>query len=188
MEPVRRTRWERKPQISAAPGPSGPKGEGAATQVLPAGTILFAEGAGPNGVLVPLPPWAKEPAAGAAESSFSCSFPQWKEPKIAGDWLRGVQALQSPVPGPLLRGTLPGRLFFESGAGGAADCPRFRAAAAGRAASRKQSGWTRTARLVPPAVGAGSNTTGGGTPPLRKVPVLVVGAACGRPPDKRKKR
>ena len=28
---------------------------------------LPAEGAGKNGVLVPLPPWAKEPAAGAAE-------------------------------------------------------------------------------------------------------------------------
>ena len=33
-----------------------------------------AKGPHQNGVLVPLPPWAKEPAAGAAESSFSCSF------------------------------------------------------------------------------------------------------------------
>ena len=69
-----------------------------------------AKGAAKNGVLVPLPPWAKEPAAGAAESSFSCSFQGWKEPKIPGGWLRGVQALQSPAPGPPLRETLPGSI------------------------------------------------------------------------------
>ena len=38
------------------PGPSGPEGEWAATQGLPAGRNFFAEGAAKNGVLVPLPP------------------------------------------------------------------------------------------------------------------------------------
>ena len=97
-----------------------------------------------------------------------CSFQQWKEPKIAGDRLQGVRALQSPAPGPPLRGTLPGQSFRASGAGGSADCLPFRAAAAGWDLGRKPSGWTRKARLVLAAVGAGSGSAGGETPPLRQ--------------------
>ena len=94
------------------------------------------------------------------DALYLCSFQGWKEPKIPGGWLRGVQALQSPAPGPPLRGTLPGQLFRASGAGGSADCPRFRAAAAGWDFGRKPSGWTRKARLVHAAVGAGGSLAG----------------------------
>ena len=54
-----------------------------------------------------------------------------RDQRIAGGWLRGAPALQSPTPGPPLRESLPGQLFLASGAGGAVDCPRFPAAAAG---------------------------------------------------------
>ena len=50
--------------------------------------------------------------------------------------------------------------FLASGAGSTVDCPHFPAAAAGRAASRKQSGWTEKARLVQAAVGAEPDTEG----------------------------
>ena len=53
---------------------------------------LPAKGATPkNGVLVPLPPWAKEPAAGAAESSFTGVFlfvcPK-RNQKCPGGWFK----------------------------------------------------------------------------------------------------
>ena len=95
-----------------------------------------------------------------------------KNQRIAGGWLRGAPALQSPTPGPPLRGTLPGQSFLASGAGGAADCPRFPAAAADREISGELSGWTMEARLVPAAVGAGPDTAGGWYPPLRNGPQL----------------
>ena len=85
-----------------------------------------------------------------------------------GAGLRGVPALQSPAPGPPLRGTLAWKSYRESGAGGAADCPRFRAAAAGWILDESPAGWTKKARRLPPAVEAGSNSAGGETPPLQK--------------------
>ncbi len=91
-------------------GPVARKERGMPLRVCPPEGTTCRRGLTKNGVLVPLPPWAKEPAAGAAESSFSCSFQGWKEPKIPGGWLRGVQALQSPAPGPPLRETLPGSI------------------------------------------------------------------------------
>ena len=95
--------------------------------------------------------------------------------KCPGDWLRGVHALQSPAPGPPLRGSLPGQSSRASGAGGAVDCPRFRAAAAGRAIRGKPSGWTGKTRLAEAAVGAGSSSAGGETPPLRQAFQILCG-------------
>ena len=105
--------------------------------------------------------------------SSICSFQGWKEPKIPGG-RRNRTGGQPPgppcrlTPGPPLRGTLPGRWFRASGAGRAGDCFPFRAAAAGRAKGSGPSGWTRKARLVPAAVGAGLLSAGGETPPLRR--------------------
>ena len=72
------------------------------------------------------------------------------------------------TPGPPLRGTHPGQLFLASGADDAVDCRPSRAAAAGREGSGERSGWMMEARLVQAAVGAGSETSGGWYPPLRK--------------------
>ena len=100
-----------------------------------------------------------------AKRCFCRSFPGWKEPKIPGDRLRGVQALQSPAPGPRYGGRLPGAV------------PRIRRGRCSRLPPlprrcrwlgnpKKQSGWTEKARLVQAAVGAGPDTAGGWYPPL----------------------
>ena len=135
MVKARRPQLEQQAKTFAVPGPSGPKGEGTTTHVLPAGTILSAEEAGRNGVLVPLPPWAKEPAAGAAELSFYESIPfclPKKEPKMP----RGLapRSARTPVARPRtpVTGDASRQSSRASGAGGAVDCPRFRAATAGR--------------------------------------------------------
>ena len=75
MAQARRTRLEHLAPTFAAPGPSGPEGERAATQDLPAGRDFLPKGPGKNGVLVPLPPRAKEPAAGAAELPICVGVP-----------------------------------------------------------------------------------------------------------------
>ena len=64
----------------------------------------------------------------------------------------------SRLPPDPVTGDASPRPFRGPGAGGTADCLRFCAAAAGRAISRTQSGWTRKARRLPPAVGAGPDT------------------------------
>ena len=105
----------------------GPKGGAHATQVLPAGRNHVPKGPAKNGVLVPLPPGRRNfPFAGV--SLFVCPK---RNQKCPGGWLRGAPALQSPAPRPPLRETLPGSPYRDAGAGGAADCLRFRAAAAG---------------------------------------------------------
>ena len=108
-----------------------------------------------NGVLVPLPPWAKEPAAGAAELSPLCSFQGWKEPKIPGGWLRGVPALQSPAPGPPLRRTLPGSRSANPARVVQLIVPASAPLPLAGQLKKSRLRWTVKARRLPPAVGAG---------------------------------
>ena len=97
---------------------------------------------------------------GMVHLGWECSFQRWKEPKIAGGWLRGsastpVACPRTPVTGDASREPVFGR---RRGRGG--DCFRFPAAAADLAGSGERSGWTRKARRLSPAVGAGSNLSG----------------------------
>ena len=141
--------------------PSGPEGEGAATQVLPAGRNFTPKGPNQKTAF-----WFLCRRSGG--TLLLVFFPMMERTKDH----RGPapRSASTPVARPRtpLRGTLPGQLFRASGAGGSADCPRFRAAAAGWDLGRKPSGWTRKARLVHAAVGAGSGSAGGETPPLRQ--------------------
>ena len=98
-----------------------------------------AKGARKNGVLVPLPPWAKEPAAGAAEPHFCVLSSDGKNQRSPG-FVSEERQRSSRQPQTPLRGTLPGKLFLEPGAGGTVDCLRFCAAAAGWDISRKPGG------------------------------------------------
>ena len=66
--------------------------------------------------------------------------------------------------------------FREPGAGGTVDCPRFPAAAAGWATSRKPSGWTEKARLVQAAVEAVRIRRADGIRPYPQHGSLCVGA------------
>ena len=111
MAQARRTWLERLARTFAAPGPSGPEGVRAATQDLPAERDFLPKGPGKNGVLVPLPPWAKEPAAGAEEQLSYGDVPfclPKKEPKMP----RGLapRSASAPVanPGPHYGGRIPG--------------------------------------------------------------------------------
>ena len=70
------------------------------------------------------------PAVGAGVDLRAAEFPfcgmflfvcPKRNQKCPGDWLRGAPALQSPAPGPPLRGTLPWEPYRNVGAGGTAD-------------------------------------------------------------------
>ena len=119
---------------------------------------LPTEGAGKNGVLVPLPPWAKEPAAGAAEYYFCGGVPfclPKKEPKMP----RGLspRSASTPVanPRPPLRGTLPwGCSAHPARAGQRIVFLSAPLPLAGQFGESLAS-WTGKARLVEAAVGAG---------------------------------
>ena len=119
---------------------------------------LPTEGAGKNGVLVPLPPWAKEPAAGAAEYYFCGGVPfclPKKEPKMP----RGLspRSASTPVANPRtpLRGTLPwGCSAHPARAGKGIAVLSAPLALAGQF-SESPAGWTRKTRLESAAVGAG---------------------------------
>ena len=82
-------------------------------------------------------------------------FPAMERTKDRRGW--APRSASTPVANPRtpLRGTHPGRLYYNAGAGGAADCPRFRAAAAGLGKGRGRSGWTENARRLPAAVEVG---------------------------------
>ena len=109
-----------------------------------------------NGVLVPLPPWAKEPAAGAAEYYFCGGVPfclPKKEPKMP----RGLspRSASTPVANPRtpLRGTLPWGCSAHPARAGKGIAV-LSAPLAGQFGESLAS-WTGKARLVEAAVGAG---------------------------------
>ena len=147
----------------------GPKGGAHATQALPAGRNHVPKGPAKNGVLVPLPPWAKEPAAGAAEFSFYGSVPfpamgkvpkdRWGTPQ--SDWRRSRPVLHVGFPpGPRYGGRFPG--------GRTATPARVVQLIASASAPLPLAGileespasWTGKARRLLPAVGAGSGRWG----------------------------
>ena len=88
--------------------------------------------------------------------------------KCPGDWLRGVQALQSPAPGPPLRRTLPGSRPAHPARAVQSIAPASAPLPLAGILEERRAGWTKKARLVLAAVGAGSSSAGGETPPLRQ--------------------
>ena len=119
-QPLRRGRCPHRPAVNC---PAKQHGTGQAAPVGAAGPILRharaqwpgrrgtrhsnfarrtgfpAKGAAKNGVLVPLPPWAKEPAAGAAESSF-CGRMRTSAPteKPAAENIKKRERPERPLP------------------------------------------------------------------------------------------
>ena len=97
-----------------------------------------AKGPHQNGVLVPLPPWAKEPAAGAAELPRYVLSKDGKNQRSPGAGSEECQHSSRLPPDPVT-GDASRESFLESGAGGTADCFPFRTAAAGWAIQRRPS-------------------------------------------------
>ena len=159
-----------------------PGRRGKATRILPAGRDKLPKGPQKTAFWFLCRRGQRNPPPGRRNSPFGVLSNNGKNQRLPGAGLRGVPALQSPAPGPPLRGTLPGQPFRASGAGGAADCPRFRAAAAGWAIWRTLSGWAEKARLVHTAVGAGAGSAGGETPPLHQAFQILCGPVRPIPP------
>ena len=137
MAPARRTEGDKKASTSALPGPSGPEGGANATQGLPAGRNFTPKGPYQKrrfGSFAAVGKGTRRRSGGILLFVF---FPMMERTKDH----RGLapRSASTPVACPRtpLRGTLPGWVFLASGAGSAADCPRFHAAAAGWAIQRR---------------------------------------------------
>ena len=109
MAQARRTQGVGGLKLLPRQGPVARKGRGQPLRVCPPEGINGQRCPTKNGVLVPLPPWAKEPAAGAAEYSFGESsflFAQ-KGTKNAPGFVSEERQRSSRQPRTPLRGTLP---------------------------------------------------------------------------------
>ena len=159
MAQARRTQGAGWSETSAKPGPSGPEGEREATQILPAGRNFLPKGPHLKRRFGSFAAVGKGTRRRGGGTPFLCSFQRWKEPKIAGVCLRGAPALQSPTPGSRYGGRFPGSCSSNPA----------REVQLIVSASESRASWTRKARRLPPAVGAGPLSAGGwGHPPLRK--------------------
>ena len=168
MAQARRTQGAGWSETSAKPGPSGPEGEREATQILPAGRDFLPKGPHLKRRFGSFAAVGKGTRRRGGGTPFLCSFQRWKEPKIAGVWLRGAPALQSPTPGPRYGGRFPGSCSSNPARAVQLIVPASAPLPLAGIFEESRAGWTRKTRRLPPAVGAGPLSAGGWYLPLRK--------------------
>ena len=169
MAQARRTQGAGWSETSAKPGPSGPEGEREATQILPAGRDFLPKGPHLKRRFGSFAAVGKGTRRRGGGTPFLCSFQRWKRnQRIAGVWLRGAPALQSPTPGPRYGGRFPGSCSSNPARAVQLIVPASAPLPLAGIFEESRAGWTRKTRRLPPAVGAGPLSAGGWYLPLRK--------------------